>query len=286
MAGFGDVGRLREVSYVMTSVIYVSTPVSPESLARLMESTESPTLEFAYVDESGDSGSLGSQTYTLGCLLVPADDWTTRLDLMIGMRRKIKEDYGIRFRDELKANYLLRGRGALAGLGLGDGQRRDIYQRHLRLIQLVGSGAFAVVIQKHLITTGKDPAVTAWTYLFQRLRTRSETTGVPIMLVHDEGDADRVRKLHRAFRRHSWAGNTPVTARLLVEDPVPRRSDQSFFIQTADLLAYAAYRRVHPPAGRASGSVCNEQMWDELGPRILKQVARDRTDGIVIWPKA
>lgn len=260
-------------------------PVSPETILRILESGEAPRLEFAYVDESGDSGAAGSQTYTLGCVLVPADEWTARLDLMIDMRRALKQAYGIRFRDELKANYLLRGRGPLASLNLGDGQRRDIYQRHLRLLRLVASGAFAVVIQKHLITTGKDPAETAWTYLFQRLRLRSESTGVPIVLVHDEGDADRVRKLHRAFRRHSWAGSTSVTAPLLVEDPVPRRSDQSFFIQAADLLAYAAYRRVHPPTGRAAGSVCNETMWDELGPRVLTEVARDRVDGIVIWPK-
>ena len=227
-------------------------PVSPETILRILESGEAPRLEFAYVDESGDSGAAGSQTYTLGCVLVPADEWTARLDLMIDMRRALKQAYGIRFRDELKANYLLRGRGPLASLNLGDGQRRDIYQRHLRLL---------------------------------RLRLRSESTGVPIVLVHDEGDADRVRKLHRAFRRHSWAGSTSVTAPLLVEAPVPRRSDQSFFIQAADLLAYAAYRRVHPPTGRAAGSVCNETMWDELGPRVLTEVARDRVDGIVIWPK-
>lgn len=262
-----------------------STSPNADQILKVMASSESPRLEFAYVDESGDSGS-ASQTYTLGCLLVPADEWTARLDLLIGLRRGIKQSYGVRFRDEIKANYLLRGRGPLKSLQLGDGQRRDIYQRHLRLVRLIGSGAFAVVIQKGLITTGKDPAEQAWLYLFQRLRIRSEKTGVPIVLVHDEGDADRVRRLHRAFRRHSWsAGQQSVTAPLLVEDPVPRRSDQSFFIQTADLLAYAAYRRVHPPEGRSAGSVCNELMWDELGPRVLSEVAHDRVDGIVVWPK-
>ncbi len=216
----------------------MASTVSDDALLRVLHSNDSPSFEFAYVDESGETGALGSQTYTLGCLLVPADEWTTRLDLMIAHRRTIRDQYRVRFRDELKANYLLRGRGPLSGLGLGDGQRRDIYQRNLRLMTLVSSGAFAVVIQKGKISSGRDPAEVAWEYLFQRLRIRSDTTGVPVMVVHDEGDADRVRKLHRAFRRHSWApGSRPVQAKLFVEDPVPRRSDQSFFIQCADLAA-------------------------------------------------
>lgn len=204
-----------------------------ESAVGLLAAAERPTLEFAYVDESGDSGVAGSQAYTLACLLAPADEWVTRLDLLIQLRRDLKGTYGIRLRDEIKANYLLRGRGPLKTLNLGDGQRRDIYQRHLSLVRLLGSGAFAVVIQKHLITTGKDPAEMAWRFLFQRLRMRSEATGVPVMLIHDEGDANRVERWHRQFRRHSYAPNGQrVEARQLVEDPVPRRSDNSFFIQS------------------------------------------------------
>ena len=116
--------------------------------------------------------------YTLGCVLLPIDNWTDRLDLMVEVRRGIKKTYGVRMRDELKANYLLRGRGPLAGLELGDGQRRDIWQRALGGVSIVASGVFAVVIDKE--RASGDPFERAWTYLLQRLRIRSTADQRPI----------------------------------------------------------------------------------------------------------
>lgn len=253
-------------------------------LPAMLAGSESPRLEFAYVDESGDTGVDGSATYTLGCLLVPADSWTDRLDVLKSMRSEVSQVYGVRLRDEVKANNLLKSRGPLKGLNLGDGQRRDIYKRHLRVVRLMVSGAFAVVILKEKLAAEADPAECAWEYLLQRLRLRSERMGHPIVLIHDEGDDARVRAQLRRFRRYSRAPQgRSVQARQLIEDPVPRRSHDSFFIQIADLIAYAGFRRVLPP-GRSTGSVCNERMWDELGPGILAAVSNVRPDGIVVWP--
>src|SRR5690606_13009084 len=97
--------------------------------------------------------------------------------------------YGVRMRDELKANYLTRGRGPLKELQLGDGQLRDIYRRMLVATNLAASGVFAVVIDKEHPRGVQDPAERAWEYLFQRLRIRSANRGHPIIVVHDDGDA-------------------------------------------------------------------------------------------------
>ncbi|MFF8832302.1 DUF3800 domain-containing protein [Streptomyces sp. NPDC015131] len=257
-----------------------------DSVGSLLAQAERPSFEWAYVDETGDSGmSGGSATYTLACVLVPADGWTQRLDVLTAMRRLIGKRYGVRLRDEIKANYLLRSRGDLKRYGLGDGQRRDIYQTHMRNLILVSSGVFAVVIDKRRMTKPRDPSEIAWTYLMQRMRERSNQSGTPIALVHDEGDDKKIKALHRAFRRISWdARGNPVQAPFFVEDPISRRSDDSYFIQLADLCAYAAYRRIVPPMGKA-GAVCNERMWDELGTRALAEVSTNRPDGIVHWPR-
>lgn len=50
----------------------------------------------------------------------------------------------------------------------------------------------------------------------------------------------------------------------MIDDPIPRRSDRSYFIQLADLVAYAAFRAVVPPGGGIA-RVCPEHMWDEIG---------------------
>jgi hypothetical protein len=52
-------------------------------------------------------------------------------------------------------------------------------------------------------------------------------------------------------------------ARFLIDDPVERDSAQSYFIQLADLNAYAAYRKERPHP------LFPQNMWDELGPAIL-----------------
>ncbi|MET7850450.1 DUF3800 domain-containing protein [Streptomyces avermitilis] len=257
-----------------------------DSAGTLLAQAERPAFEWAYVDETGDSGmSGGSSTYTLACVLVPAEGWTDRLDVLTQMRRLIGKKYGVRLRDEIKANYLLRSRGDLKRYGLGDGQRRDIYQTHMRNLILVSSGVFAVVIDKQKMAKQRDPSEIAWRYLMQRLRERSNQSGVPVALVHDEGEDKKIKAWHRAFRRVSWdARGERVQAPYFVEDPISRRSDDSYFIQLADLCAYAAYRRVVPPGGKAGG-VCNEMMWGELGARALAEVSTSRPDGIVLWPR-
>ncbi len=102
--------------------------------------------------------------------------------------------------------------------------------------------------------------------------------------MHNAGDDATVRAIHRRFRRHSFApGGSRVSAPLLVEDPVPRDSASSYFVQAADLVAYAGFRRFQAP-GAKSGSVCDETMWDELRSVWRTEVTNARRDAIVVWP--
>ncbi|WP_344662344.1 DUF3800 domain-containing protein [Catenulispora subtropica] len=246
----------------------------------------------AYVDESGNSGYKASATFSLGCVLVPSMGWPTAFDGMIGFRRFLRRSFGVPIRDEVKANYLIRGSGTFSKLGLGDGIRHDIYRQHLRLLEKLGLSAFAIVIQKDLIQDqSRDPRDIAWEYLFQRIERLTTKSGSPLLLVHDEGEAALIRTLARKARRANVAGSRFGTgylrnpARWLVDDPVSRDSRQSYFIQLADLCAYAAYRRHYPPPPQRS-TVCPQGMWDELGLARFapaNQLAGG-VPGIVLWP--
>lgn len=252
----------------------------------------------AYVDESGDAGYKGSRTYTLGCVLVQAAVWPDVFDDLLRFRRFLRDRFRIRVRDEIKANYLLRGGGPLKNLNLGDGQRHAIYRQHIRLLPKLQLQAFAVVIQKEAIQI-KDafnPRDVAWEFLLQRLERLSTSSNTPLMVIHDEGDSLQIRKLVRKARRANTAGSAFGTgrlrlpARLIVEDAVPRQSDQSYFLQLADMTAFAAYRRLYPPPSHRI-AVCHELMWNELGGAqygAANQLARSRGGvqypGIVVWP--
>jgi hypothetical protein len=242
--------------------------------------------EFAYIDETGDTGAAaqgGSTTYTLGCVLVPMLQWTDTLDYFVNLRRNLKTTYGLLMRQEVKANHLVGVKKVYTDLGLGDGQVRDIYRRHVDATVGFASGVGAVVIHKSEIINPKiDVFGTAWEYLLTRLRKRTESARQPIVIVHDEGDADRIRKHVRRFRRRNWQGSAYGAAPLLVEDPVPRHSHHSYFIQLADLIAYAASRHAVPATGKTT-RICDATMWDRLAPVQIKAVSA-RGDGIYKWP--
>jgi hypothetical protein len=70
---------------------------------------------------------------------------------------------------------------------------------------------------------------------------------------------------------------------MLVDDPVQRRSHESYFVQLADLSAYAAFRNVYPPPARPV-QIVPQGMWLELGPAAFPEVNKfsGGTPGIVV----
>jgi Protein of unknown function (DUF3800) len=257
-------------------------------------------MYLAYVDESGNNGLPGSRTYTLGCLFLDVDRWPDTFDEMITFRRTLRDTYGVPVRAELKANYLPRGKGALWPLRLSEAQRFEIYREMMGVQAGLGFRTYAIVINKQELKDrgrGESAREVAWEFLLQRLERLTTTTPATAMLVHDEGETAAVRKIARKARRAGSAGSAfgtghlNVPARLLVDDPISRDSRQSYFVQLADLSAYAAFRKIHAPPPRLT-PIVPQDMWDELGAAIYTDanyLARLEypadAPGIVSWPR-
>jgi len=236
----------------------------------------------AYVDESGDDGSSGSQTYSLGCVMVEGSAWAATFDGVLDFRRFVRRRFGLRIRDEIKANFLLQNGGPFRGLSrpLSEEARFKLYRGCLRIQPKLGITAFGVVVDKASANqrAGTRPASDiAWEYLLQRLERRATHEKTEILLIHDEGDALTVRKRARKARRAGSAGSVfgtgtlSVPFRRLLDDPVARHSHDSYFIQLADLNAYAAFRRLYPPPARPV-QIVPQNMWDELGAARFRPV--------------
>ncbi len=164
-----------------------------------------------------------------------AADWPATFDALLRFRRFVRTSFGVGMRAEVKANWLIRGEGPFSRLAVD--MRRDLYKMHMRLPSTVDLRAFAVVIRKGVILQKtRNPRELAWQLLLQRLERMSTKSGIPIMLMHDEAESGVIRKVARKARRTGTASSAFGTgwfaapARLLIDDPVPKRSDQSYFI--------------------------------------------------------
>lgn len=255
-------------------------------------------MYFAYIDDSGNSAfpPAGTVSYSLGCILVDAAAWPAIFDELIAHRRFLRDNFGIPVRTELKANYLLRNGGPhLSQHPLSEGARYRIYRGFMRLQQKLGLKVFGVLVKKDVMQQRRiigDPRVIAWDWMLQRLERFSTKGAVPLLVVHDEGDSLLIRKVTRKARRAGTAGSVfgtgtlKVPARFIVDDPVPRRSDQSYFIQLADLTAYAAFRYIYPPGAKLA-KIVPQRMWDELGTARFLPVSglAGGPPGLVVGPR-
>ena len=245
---------------------------------------------FAYFDESGDTGMTASPTatFSLSCILVHDRDWLSALDQTIAFRRYLRDKFHISPRDELKATWLIHNKGDIRKSGLSYPARLAAYRAVMRFQRKAGVfRIFTVLIVKTRITKlPADVREIAWRYAVQRLERFGTASKDNLHVLPDEGHGEFIRKKIRVMRRFSHVPSAFGVSTLgrnaenIVEDSSDRRSRESFFIQLADLNAYAAYRKVFP------ATTFGEDIWDELGNSRILEVnsLRGGPPGIVVWP--
>src|ERR1039458_561517 len=216
----------------------------------------------AYVDDSGDA-----RTFALGAVLVDADQWIDALDALVSFRAQLSRTVGLRMRSELKGTNLIGGNGPWHKLRVGDRKRYGIFKRALGELAALAPAvqAVAVVVPdlSHPQLFG-PPREVAWDVLmerFERFGTRGQAG--PCLIIADEGSPAKLRTMARRKRRIGYAPAAfggparRVPFKLLLDDPVTRDSTDSYFVQWADLVAYAAFRQIRPVPGVPL-------LWDEL----------------------
>lgn len=233
----------------------------------------------AYVDESGDTGfgsARSSATFTLGCVLVRAHEWGDVFEDLLAFRKRLRDKFFVPVRAEIKASHLIRGAGPLKSLQLSPTERGLIYRAHFRHMARDGRiWAFAVVGHKEGEASGPQLLESVWQRVLQRLeRTSRAWSNSRVMIVHDEGENPHVRRIARRARRRLSAGSQFGTGSMdvpftqLIDDPFPKASHESFFLQLADLVAYGAWRRLYAPSARVA-QVVPQSTWSSLGPAVL-----------------
>jgi hypothetical protein len=245
---------------------------------------------FCYVDESGDPGYENSPTryFTLGCLLIHEDHWLDALNKSVDLRRYLKKNFNIPARKELKASWILHGKKYFRDINISFSQRLNVYKAAMMLQEASGiMNVFAIVIDKKKVRRKDkvDPRERAWTYAIERMVSYAGEGDENVHILPDEGHGDYIRKRIRRMRRNHvikgfYGGALNREARNVVGDCSPRDSSKSYFVQFADLNAYAAFRKVEP------GNTIGEELWDTLGQSRIGEVSKltEGPTGIKLWP--
>lgn len=253
-------------------------------------------MYLVYFDESGDTGVVNSPTewVTLNAVLVHESVWMDTLEELHGLRSDLHVRYGIDSRRELKAVHFRDGQGAFAELHMTRAQRLEIYKEIMTFQAQLNVKTYSVAVRKsHAVQQGWDLRYLPWVCALKRLQEFCQERDERATLYPDEGHGYVIRQCVRQLRRYgrlpTRLGPSPVgiTLNRILEDPSERRSQDSAFVQLADLNAYAAHRTpgIDPRPG------VRTDLWEALNGdlgdvRLRSENGVDAgTAGIIVCPK-
>ena len=217
-------------------------------------------MNLLYIDESGDNGLSERSTdyFTLAGLAVEDRFWKEYSWLVLDLRRRISQRYGVVFA-EFKASELFTHRGDSFGTGLSYDDSLWIYEQLIGLICNPHVELFMVAASKQKFMARQPQAAIdklirvfterVWREFLsafeQHLVDQSQREGRPQtgLLYVDGKDNKYVRRLVREYAK-KFDERAPYRGAGLIEDVVFRDSRNSYFVQLADTLAFSMGRIV------------------------------------------
>jgi len=212
-------------------------------------------MHLAYYDESGDDGypEQSSPLFALSALYLHHLNWRAAFDRLQDFRRNLKSDFGLTVKLELHTRHFLLNKNPYRSLALADEARIEIINRACDLIAGLDLRIVNIVIVKpRILKPDYDVLDMALTFSIQRIENDLNPDVNPeakLLIITDEGRIGKMRTTTRRIQRFnpipSKYGPLPYRKeiRVLIEDPLPKPSKESYFIQLADLVAFVVYLR-------------------------------------------
>ena len=249
-------------------------------------------MYIAYVDESGDPGHNLAITryFTLSGIIVADTNWNEFYDRVKAFRKGLKRDFGLTSKADLRATDLWRSGGDFRELKLPYANQVEIFERTAEFLR---SSQEIVILNvsinkgsPNLPDTGRISEM-AWTRFLQRYENWLLANQELGIIVNDEGYDKIVRQLSRKMRVYNpipshFGGYRNVPVVKIIEDPFSRHSQDSYFIQLADMSAYfARLRHDHSPSQAKAGL---HWLYKGIKPRYMLEASRKDSYGFVIYP--
>ena len=258
----------------------------------------------AYYDESGDDGfpQYSSPLFVLTAIYQHYQNWKDNYEMVRDLRMRLHKQYNLPIKLELHTKDFVLNKNPFRQFNFSDIQRAAILDEFCELVAAMNIKVVNVVIDKTKIKLAKyDVLDTALTYSIQRIEndlTRVDPAN-KFLLITDEGRVGKMRGTTRRIQKINFVqskfgtGTYRKEIKSLIEDPLPKPSKESYFIQLADLIAFIVYnyKLLELGAGtlhnRMPANVDLEKFknWlDRLVPS-LNLAASSEAYGIVCYPK-
>lgn len=260
----------------------------------------------AYFDESGDDGypNYSSDFFILTSIYLHYSNWQRCFSEIHQFRRVLRERYRFPIKQEFHTREFVTDKNPYHGK-FSPVVRRKVLFEYCQFIASLDVRAIIVVIDKTKIRRPNYQVLkNALTYNVQRIENDLALLGeaAKFMIISDEGRTGAMRNVTRKLQRINYIpskfGPTPYRKeiRLLLEDPLPKNSEQSYFIQIADTISFVTslyvrqnLRPVVTPWGRRILQVLQPgdeiQLLQHLKPVLNLQASRNNEFGIVCYPK-
>jgi len=263
-------------------------------------------MYLVYYDESGDDGCPGaSELFVLSALRIHDSDYRSSFERTKLFRSELWKKYKFPSRIELHTRALLLHKKPYCNLNFPETLRVSILEEHLEFLASLSVNITNVVINKQIIKKPNYHVLdNALTYSIQRLENtiKIDNPGEPFIVITDDGRIEKMRQTSRRIQKINYIPNNssngysnhPITS--LIEDPLPKPSEQSFFIQFCDMVSYIVnlfMKHKLSLSGFAGNlpSVVNFQKLDKwltkLDPvlNLAASKANEFGHGIVCYPK-
>lgn len=228
----------------------------------------------SYFDESGDDGypNYSSELFVLSCLYMHETHWKENFQAIQHFRKYLKDAYGFPVKEEFHSKEFVTDKNPYHGK-YSPGVRKEILFQHCSLLATLNLKCVSVVIDKKNINRpAYDVLKNALTYSIQRIENDLDKSFASerFMLISDEGRVgkmrDTARKLQRVNYIPSQFSRTSYRKEIrnLIEDPLPKDSKESYFIQLTDLLAFVVTLYV-------KRNMCKEKL--NWGKRMLNTLS-------------
>lgn len=260
---------------------------------------------FIYLDETGDDGwpKYSSELFVITAVYFPYSAWQALYDQIHSFRAALKRKYSFPVKLEMHTRNFVLNKYPYKELGHSNERRKEIFEEYIKFISNLEIKAVNVCIDKSKL----DPVnygsfeVLDCTLRYCIQRVHNDLTNnnkdSKAIIITDEGRIGKMTRTIRKMKKYNLIpskiheGTYQNELKTIIEDPLPKKSQQSYFIQLSDMISYLIYvhlqakhhnrfKEVFPDFGVGEGYL------DQLKTKVLNLKASPKNKyGIYCYPK-